>query len=272
MTTTDTTTTTEPGERLVETWNGEVTLRVRVAGSGPPLVYLHAAGGLVWDPFLARLAEDWTVYAPEFPGTTPGDPYAVHAIDGVWDAVLIYEQALRALGLSDVPLIGQSFGGMLAAELAAAYPAMFSRLVLLDPVGLWLDDAPVSNWVAAAPPELVAMLFHDPSGEAARKLLELPEDPGERAAAQAAMVWNLGATAKLCWPVPDRGLHRRLHRVTAPTLIVWGEQDTLIPPLYAEEFRRRIADSRVAIVPGAGHVPQMEQTAETLRVVRGFLT
>jgi pimeloyl-ACP methyl ester carboxylesterase len=92
------------------------------------------------------------------------------------------------------------------------------------------------------------------------------------ASARAAMVWNLGATGKLCWPIPDRGLHKRLHRVTAPTLIVWGEQDTLISPVYAEEFRTRIADSRVAIIPGSGHTPQLEQTEATYGVVSEFLS
>ena len=256
----------------VPTWNDRVTIRVRTGGSGPPLVYLHPAAGLAWDPFLDKLAQDYTIYAPEFPGTTPGDPYAIHQVDDLWDTVLIYEQALRELSLSGVPVVGQSFGGMLAAELAAAYPALFSRVVLLDPVGLWRDDAPVANWIAAAPAELPGLLFADPAGEAAQALLALPEDPDALASAQAAMVWNLGATGKLCWPIPDRGLHKRLHRITAPTLIVWGEQDALASPVYAEEFRTRIADSRVEIIPKSGHIPQVEQMETTYAAVSAFLT
>jgi pimeloyl-ACP methyl ester carboxylesterase len=259
-------------DRTVPTWNDRVTIRVRTGGSGPPLVYLHPAAGLAWDPFLDKLAQDYTIYAPEFPGTTPGDPYAIHQVDDLWDTVLIYEQTLRELGLSGIPVVGQSFGGMLAAELAAAYPGLFSRVVLLDPVGLWRDDAPVANWIAAAPAELPALLFADPAGEAAQALLALPEDPDALASAQAAMVWNLGATGKLCWPIPDRGLHKRLHRVTAPTLIVWGEQDALASPVYAEEFRTRIAGSRVEIIPKSGHIPQVEQMETTCAAVSAFLT
>jgi pimeloyl-ACP methyl ester carboxylesterase len=259
-------------DRAVPTWNDRVTIRVRTGGSGPPLVYLHPAAGLAWDPFLDKLAQDYAIYAPEFPGTTPGDPYAIHQVDDLWDTVLIYEQALRELGLSGVPVVGQSFGGMLAAELAAAYPALFSRVILLDPVGLWRDDAPVANWIAAAPAELPALLFADPAGEAAQAMLALPQDPDALASAQAAMVWNLGATGKLCWPIPDRGLHKRLHRVTAPTLIVWGEQDALASPVYAEEFRTRIAGSRVEIIPKSGHIPQVEQMETTYAAVSAFLT
>jgi pimeloyl-ACP methyl ester carboxylesterase len=259
-------------DRTVSTWNDRITMRVRVGGDGPPLVYLHPAAGLAWDPFLDKLADHFTIYAPEFPGTTPGDPYAIHQIDDLWDTVLIYEQTLRGLGLCGIPVVGQSFGGMLAAELAAAYPDLFSKVVLLDPVGLWRDDIPVVNWIAAPPSELPGLLFADPTSEAAQAMLALPEDPDALASAQAAMVWNLGATGKLCWPIPDRGLRKRLHRITAPTLIVWGEQDALISPVYAEEFRARIGDSRVEIIPKSGHIPQVEQMEPTYSAVSAFLS
>lgn len=263
--------TTNLTDRTASTWNDAITLRFRVGGDGPPLVYLHPAAGLAWDPFLDKLAERYTVYAPEFPGTTLGDPYAIHKIDDLWDTVLVYEQGIRELGLTGAPVVAQSFGGMLAAELAAAYPSLFSKIVLLDPIGLWCDDAPVANWIAAAPPELPGMLFADPAGEAAQAMLAMPTDPEELASAQAQMVWNLGATGKLCWPIPDKGLHKRLHRITARTLIVWGEEDKLAPPVYAEEFRSRIADSRVELIPKAGHIPQVEQTEATWTTVSAFL-
>jgi pimeloyl-ACP methyl ester carboxylesterase len=269
MTTTLSTTLTD---RTVGTWNDRITLRVRVGGDGPPLVYLHPSAGLAWDPFLDKLAQHYTIYAPEFPGTTPGDPYAIHQLDDLWDTVLVYEQALRGLGLTGVPVVGQSFGGMLAAELAAAYPDLFSQVVLLDPVGLWRDDHPVANWIAAPPAELPAMLFADPGSDAAQAMLALPEDPDAQADALAQMVWNLGATGKLCWPIPDRGLAKRLHRITAPTLVVWGEDDALISPVYAEEFATRIADSRVELIPKSGHIPQVEQMESTYTAVSAFLS
>jgi pimeloyl-ACP methyl ester carboxylesterase len=265
-------TTTTLTDRTVSTWNDRITMRVRVGGDGPPLLYLHPSAGLQWDPFLDKLAQQYTIYAPEFPGTTPGDPYAIHQIDDLWDAVLIYEQTIRGLGLSGIPVVAQSFGGMLAAEIAAAYPDLFSKVVLLDPIGLWRDDAPVANAIAAPPSELPALLFADPTSEAAQAMLALPEDPEARASAQAAMVWNLGATGKLYWPIPDRGLAKRLHRITTPTLIVWGEQDALISPVYAEEFRARIRDSRVEIIPKSGHIPQVEQMEPTYSAVSAFLS
>lgn len=258
-------------EESLAVWDGQLSLHVQIAGQGPPLVYFHPAAGLAWDPFLGELAQQHTIYAPQFPGTHPSDPRAIHDVEAWWDVVLLYEEALRRLELSAVPAVGQSFGGMLAAELAAHYPRLFDRLVLLDPIGLWLNDTPVANWIAAPPEELPNLLFYDPASEAAQAMLAMPDDPDEAAAAQAALVWALGCTGKFCWPVPDRGLRKRLHRVTTPTLIVWGENDALAPVAYAAEFDRLLPHSQVVTIPNCGHIPQVEQTKTTLEAVQPFL-
>ena len=257
-------------ERTVEVWNGRIKMRVKVSGEGPPLVYFHPSAGLMWDPFLSRLAEHYTVYAPEFPGTSAVDPYAIHQVDDLWDAVLIYEEALRSLGLEQPIAVGQSFGGMLAAEIASTFPKLFSKLVVLDPVGLWRDDAPVANWIAAPASALPAMLFHDPAGKAAQAMLAMPEDPDALIAAQVSLVWSLGCTGKFCWPIPDKGLHKRLQRIATPTLIVWGKEDKLAPVVYAEEFHKRIRGSQVALIANCGHIPQVEQMEATYDAVTSF--
>ena len=225
----------------------------------------------MWDPFLERLAGQHTVYAPHVPGTAPGDPDAVHQVDNLWDLVLLYEEAVRRLGLDKPVLIGQSFGGMLACELAASYPQAFSRLVVLDPIGLWRDDAPVVNWLAVAPEALPALLFYDPEHEAAQAMHTLPEDPEAAVTAIAGTVWALGCTAKFVWPIPEKGLARRLHRIEVPTLVIWGKQDRLVSVAYAEEFGRRIAQSRVEIIDECGHIPQVEQPERTFALVTDFL-
>jgi pimeloyl-ACP methyl ester carboxylesterase len=258
-------------ERTVEVWKGRIKLRVRVGGNGPPLVYFHPAAGLLWDPFLTRMAEHYTVYAPEFPGTSAGDPYAIHQVEDLWDAVLIYEETLRTLGLQQAVAIGQSFGGMLAAEIAASFPSTFSKLVVIDPIGLWRADAPVANWIAAPPSALPAMLFRDPAGRAAQAMLAMPDDPDARIAAQVALVWAFGCTGKFCWPIPDRGFRKRLHRITVPTLIVWGQDDKLAPVAYAEEFHKLITGSQVALIADCGHIPQVEQMEQTFETVTQFL-
>jgi pimeloyl-ACP methyl ester carboxylesterase len=258
-------------ERTVSVWGGRVELDVLVAGQGPPMVYLHPAAGLVWDPFLERLAAQRTIHAPRVPGTAPGKPDAIREVDDLWDLVLVYEEAIRALGLEQPAAIGQSFGGMLACELAATFPALFSRIVLLDPVGLWLDEHPVANWVAAAPEELPALLFHDPNGDAALAAMTPPADPEAAIAAIAGLSWALGCTAKFVWPIPEKGLAKRLHRIEVPTLIVWGKEDRLVSSAYAAEFGRRISGSRVELVDDCGHIPQLEQPEKTYALVSDFL-
>ena len=245
--------------------------KVRVAGDGPPLVYLHPAAGPGWDPFLDALAGHHTVYAPDHPGTGETARDAIHKVPALWDLVLIYDELLDALGLDSVPLVGASFGGMVACEVAAHRRTAISRLVLLDPIGLWRDDAPIAQYMTMTPDELPAVLFHDPAGPAAQAALAMPESTDELAVAMADAVWAMGATGKFVWPIPDKGLARRLHRVTAPALVVWGEHDRLVSPVYAAEFADRLADARVEIVPGAGHVPQVERLDVVAPLVLEFL-
>jgi pimeloyl-ACP methyl ester carboxylesterase len=98
-----------------------------------------------------------------------------------------------------------------------------------------------------------------------------PEDPDARIMARVGLQWAMGATGKFLWPIPDKGLKKRIHRVQAPTLIVWGKEDRLSPPVYAEEFARRIAGARVEMVDHAGHAPHLEQPEAVGRLIRDFL-
>jgi pimeloyl-ACP methyl ester carboxylesterase len=258
-------------EEAIPVWNGRLTIRVKVAGVGAPLLYLHPAAGLAWDPFLSHLAQSYTVYAPEFPGTSVGDPYAIHAVDHLSDVVLIYEEVVRTLGLNKPVIVGQSFGGMLAAELASAYPALPSKVVLLDPIGLWRDDLPIANWIATPPDQLPALLFHDPISPAAQAMLAMPEDPDIAAAAIAGLVWAFGSTGKFAWPIPDRGLRARLHRLDAPVLLIWGRQDRLAPVGYVDEWRAELTNSKAVLIDDCGHIPQVEKLEETVQAVENFL-
>lgn len=258
-------------ETTLDVWAGRLKMKVAVKGDGPPVVYFHPSGGLCWDAFLDELSGSYTVYAPYFPGTDPDNPYAIRELDDLWDTVLAYEELLRTLGLYRPAAIGQSFGGMLAAEIASTFPDIFSRLVLLDPVGLWNEKMPVADWIGAPLADLPALLFKDPSSPAAQSMLAMPEDPEAQVKARASLVWSLGCAAKFCWPLPDRGLHKRLHRINAPTLIVWGKDDALIPVAYADEFQQRIPESKVVVIPDSGHIPQVEQMPRTHAAVSEFL-
>jgi pimeloyl-ACP methyl ester carboxylesterase len=261
-------------DETVRIGGGRLSVHVKVAGQGPPLVFFHALSGLAWEPFLDRLAAGHTVYAPEHPGTSPGDPRAIDEVQTFWELLLGYEELIRALGLERPAAVGQSYGGMVAADLAATFPGLFSRLVLLSPLGLWRDDAPIplAEMVSGPAERLPEYLFAHPEGPAARALTALPDDPGLIPAAIAQRAWNTGCTTKFGWPVPDLGLSRRLHRVAVPALVVWGRQDALVPVGYAEEFGRRITGSQIEVVDDCGHLVQADQPEAVWAAVSKFLT
>ena len=259
--------------RDVDVWDGQVSTQVLIGGAGPPLLYLHAVLGLQWDPFLDALAAHHTVYAPYLPGTVPGgNPDAHKAIDDVWDLVLCYEEILDALGIPEAAVVGHSFGGMLGAELAATSPERVSKLVLLCPIGLWTDGRLFNNPHLLSLAELGAAAFADPTGPVATAALTLPEDPAAMGEAIIAITWAMGVASKFWWPIPDRGLHKRIHRITAPTLVVWGDQDKIISPDYAADFGRLIRQCQVEVLSGAAHVPQLERFDVVPSMVEKFLS
>ena len=88
---------------------------------------------------------------------------------------------------------------------------------------------------------------------------------------QIQIMWSAACTGKFVWPIPDKGLKKRIHRIQAPTLIIWGRQDGIAPPIYAEEFAQRIKNARVELIDNAGHVPQMEQLQQVSGLVSDFL-
>jgi pimeloyl-ACP methyl ester carboxylesterase len=115
------------------------------------------------------------------------------------------------------------------------------------------------------------VLFADPEGAAARGFFALPEDRDGRASVLASFIWAQACTGKLIWPIPDKGLKKHVHRIAAPTLVVWGRQDAIAAPAYADEFARRIATARVELVDAAGHLPHLEQPERIASLVRAFL-
>ncbi len=245
--------------------------KVKIAGNGPPLVYLHAAGGPIWDDFVEGLTERFTVYAPHHPGTGDTVRESIYQVETLWDLVLIYDEILDALKVSSVPVVGTSFGGMMACELAAHRPDRISKIVLLDPIGLWRDDAPVAPYMLMPPEKLLATLYKHLDSEPVQKAIKMPDDPKEAATLVADLVWALGATGKFVWPIPDKGLKKRIHRIKANTLIIWGEDDALISSVYAKEFAQRIANSRVEIIKDCGHVPQVARLEIVKPMVAKFL-
>ena len=115
------------------------------------------------------------------------------------------------------------------------------------------------------------MLFADPDSDAAKGFFAVPDDPDARVETLSQFTWSLACTGKFAWPIADRGLAKRIHRIAVPTLIIWGELDGVIAPAYAEEFAKRIGKAQITKVSRAGHLPDLEQPEAVLKAVSAFL-
>lgn len=231
-----------------------VPVRYFEGGSGPDLVFLHGAGGLTAaDPFLNRLAQRFHVHAPLLPGY--GDSEECASLRDMLDVTLHTADVVRALGLTDPILVGHSMGGMIAAEMAAVAPNDVSRLALICPAGLWLDDHPIPDLFATLPFEMPALLFHDVAAGSAMLTSGLAvDDPDFLKTYLVTNARQLGMAGKILFPIPERGLSERLYRIQARTILVWGDSDKLIAPVYAQAFKAAIAGAQLVSIPEAGHM------------------
>ncbi|HKU99089.1 MAG TPA: alpha/beta fold hydrolase, partial [Vineibacter sp.] len=116
-----------------------------------------------------------------------------------------------------------------------------------------------------------ALLLGDPATDAVRAHLALPDDPEHRITETLRRTTSMASIAHFLWPIPERGLSRRLRRIKAPTLIVWGAEDRLVPSVYAQDFAGAIASARVEMIAGAGHTPHFPDCRTVLDKLTDFL-
>jgi pimeloyl-ACP methyl ester carboxylesterase len=253
-------------EQIIRTRDGAASTRVLIGGDGPPVVYLHGIEGLQWDQFHDELAATRTVYAIEHVGS--GESTGIEEVYDLWDLVSHYEEALDELGLAETALIGHSFGGMVAAEVAAHLRRRISRLVLLAPLGLWDDDHPVAEINAIPSGRRAEILLADPSRPLPKLLAP---DPADYEALFHAEL-NSASISQFSWPIAEKGLRRRLYRITAPTMLVWGAQDRIVEPLYADYFTAGLRmPATTEILPGLGHLLHLEDPGAVVARVRAHL-
>jgi pimeloyl-ACP methyl ester carboxylesterase len=242
--------------------------RVWEQGEGEPLGFLGGLRGLPrWPEVLDRLAARRRVIAPSLPGF-PGCG-GLERLDGLADWVIATLDLLDASGLEGADLFGASLGATLAAEAAAFSRASVGRLALLAPFGLFDEREPVADPWAVRHSQLPALLSAEPARLEA--FLTCPPDAD-------AVEWEIAQTraseaaARLLWPIPDLGSLRRLHRIQAPTLLLWGAQDRLIPASYAKRFAEGIAGwVEIRSLEGAGHMAEIDRPDAVADAVLAFL-
>jgi pimeloyl-ACP methyl ester carboxylesterase len=258
------------GETRLAIGDGRFEVRVWSEGTGSPLLYLHGFEGHPADaPFLHGLARGRRVLAPEHPGF--GDSTGIDAVDDVIDMALYYRELVEALDVGPVDVIGHSLGGMFAAEFAALCPQLVRRLVLVAPFGLWLEEAQIPDLFVMSASQLQRATWHNPESDTAQQAMNQNSNGASGIQAIVGRAMNLSTAGKFLWPLPDRGLSKRLRYIKASTLVMLGAADRLITAAYGEAFVSRIPDARLVTVPDAGHAPMLEQPEAFAAAVDGFL-
>ena len=257
----------EPSTTTVEI-NG-YSCRVWTAGSGPKLGFLAGFGGLPhWVPFLDALARERTVVVPSLPGF-PGGERGHVALDSHLDWLVATRQLLEGAGLAGADLAGSSVGGSLAAEIAALWPGLVNRLALIAPFGLFDENDPAADPWAQRPGDVAGLFCTDPKNwemlKAEPEGHNDPEWPIEQVRASE-------AAARIFWPLGNTKLEKRLKLITAPTLLVWGGEDRIMPRSYADKFAAGIqGQTEIAVIPGAGHLAELDKPEETAAAILGWV-
>jgi pimeloyl-ACP methyl ester carboxylesterase len=236
---------------------------VYTAGSGEPLVFFHGAGTVDGFDFALSWADRFKVIAPYHPGfgESGDDP----TFTGMHDYVMHYLELFDALKLDKVNLVGLSLGGYLAAKFASEHGNRVKKLVLIAPAGMIDPQHPIMDIIAVPGEQIPGLLVSN--FDVIKK--RLPEKPdldfiGDR-------YREAGTVARLFWERPgDPKFMRYLHRIKMPTMIVWGDEDKIIPVQQTETWRRFLPNADIRVYKGAGHLVHLEKP-EALADIAKFL-
>lgn len=236
------------------------------AGSGPPMLFLHGAGGVDgWTPYMDALAASYDLIVPDHPGwgrsDTPG------WFDNVHDLAFFYLDFMDALKLTGVHLVGGSIGGWIACEIAVRNTKHLATMTLVDPAGLRVAGVQRFDIFLASHEAHTRALFHDQAFADAR--LANPIE-GEHLDLH---LKNRYASARVGWQprLYDPHLAKWLHRIDIPTLVLWGEQDAIFPVAMLDEFVRLIPGAKSVVLPNCGHLPHVECTTAFVSALNAFI-
>jgi pimeloyl-ACP methyl ester carboxylesterase len=242
---------------------GAVELTVDERGEGQPFLILHGGAGPQSMARFSQLLADaghnrvLTPTHPGFGGTSRPD--ALSTIDGL---ARLYLALLDDLELGDVTVIGNSIGGWVAAELALLNSPRVGALVLIDPVGIEVDGHRVADVSALTVPEIMALSFRDPA--------PFRVDPTTIPDAQKAIMAGNSASTAIYTGTPamaDPTLLGRLGGITVPTLVLWGDSDRIVDADYGRAYAAAVRSARFHLLPGTGHMPQLETPELVLKAM-----
>jgi pimeloyl-ACP methyl ester carboxylesterase len=233
-------------------------------GNGPELVFLHGTGTFTGFEAARGWAARRKVIIPFHPGF--GESGDADGIDSIDDYVLHYMDLFDRLRLASFDLAGFSLGGWMAAEFAIRQPQRIDRLVLLAPAGLVVEHAPAPDLFQIQPQELPSYLAHDPA--AALRYFPKQPDPDFNTR----LGREVGGYARLIRDNPQGNpkLAQWIHRITVPTLVLWGAEDRLRPTAQGEAWVAGLPDGVLKLVPATGHLI-LEETPSAGKLITDFL-
>ena len=246
---------------------GGIAVETLIAGTGPPLLFLHGGDYVAQNaPFLDLLARRWRVIAPRHPGfgTTPRPAW----FRTVHDIAYLYLDLLDRLALDDTLLVGSSFGGWIALEIAVRSEARLGRVVLIDALGVKLggrEERDIADIYALPAEEVLGRLFVEP-------VQVVPDYAKLDDSELLAIARDREATALYGWKpyMHDPSLAHWLHRLTRPALVLWGEADGIALPSYGELLAAALPNARFELVAQAAHYPQIEQPERVAAAIERF--
>ena len=257
-----------------------------VLGRGDPVVLLHGLGGtkITWLPLLAPLSQRYRVLVPDLPGHGESSkPKADYSARFYAHAV---RQFLDAAEIDEAAIVGNSLGGRIAIELALRSPNRVSGLALLDPSLPGLRWRYVLGFTRVFPTEWGGIPFPLREQWMARAIRRLFADPGklpeqtfDAAAAEFIRVYR-SPEARMAFfsslrhivSEPQEPFFGSLRRIKQPSLVVFGEEDKLVPPRLGARLAEHLPNSEFMVIPNVGHVPQYEAPEVTRDAVLGFLS
>ena len=242
--------------------------QMTISGDGPPLMYLHSAGGEAdWLPFHEALSRKYRVHVPAHPGFALSG--GLEQIRDIQDMAWHYVDLFDKLGLKQVPVVGFSLGAWLACEIAILRPELISKIVLVAAAGLHVKGSPMAELFVDDLEKIRNLLFFDPQGPAVNQALPTGIDDPR------ILLWLRAreATARVGWNpyLHNPRLPEHLRRIHVPTRVIWGRQDKLIPLAHGEKYVSLIQGSRLEVIEECGHMVPFEKTEELASRTLAFL-
>jgi pimeloyl-ACP methyl ester carboxylesterase len=248
---------------------GETEVQMFSGGSGPPLLFLHGAGGNAgWQPYHEALAQHFTVSAPSMPGFNGTErPDWVYTIT---DMAHFNIEMTQQMGLDEYILVGSSMGGWVAAEMAAMSQHNLKGMILIDAVGIRPEQGEIAEIFMVSAETRAKLRFYDPSQVPNYDQYNRETTPEEQFTDHS----NREMASRLCWKpyMYNPSLPHYLKKVTTPGLIVWGRQDAIVPLNCGELYQQALPNATLKVIDHCGHSPAIEKPQEFIDTVTEFLT